>query len=57
MKIGRPNCYIPLAKTLSCDVKNIFVCVHGCISKMLKVKSDSIFHNKRWIYLPGITGV
>jgi len=37
MKTGRPEYYIPSAETLSCDVKNMFVCVHGHIAKALKV--------------------
>jgi hypothetical protein len=37
MKMGRPDCYIPSAEMLSHDVKKIFVCVHRCISRMLKV--------------------
>ena len=37
MKMGRPDCYILSAETLSCNVKKIFVCVRRCISRMLKV--------------------
>ena len=57
MKTGRPDCYIPSAETLSCDVKNIFVCIHACIAKMLEVKSVHTFHRKIRIYLPGTTEV
>ncbi len=52
MKTGRPDCYIPLTKTLSYNVKNIFVYVCRHISKMLKVISVCIFHSKGWIDLP-----
>ena len=38
MKTGRPECYIPSAETLSCDIKNVFVHVHGCITKALQVR-------------------
>jgi hypothetical protein len=37
MKTGRPGFYIPSAETLSCDVKNVFVCVHELIANMLQV--------------------
>ena len=37
MKTGRPGYYIPSADTLSRDVKNVFVWVHGRIAKTLKV--------------------
>ncbi len=41
MKTGQPGYYIPSAKTLSCNVKNVFVCVHKHISTKLKVNTDS----------------
>jgi len=37
MKTGRPKYYIPSADTLSCNIKNVFVRVHGRIAKALKV--------------------
>ena len=37
MKTGRPQYYIPSAETLSQDVKNVFVRVHGRIAKGLQV--------------------
>jgi hypothetical protein len=51
MKMGWPDCYIPSAKMLSCDVRKIFVCVHRHISKMLKVISVCLFCCKRRTYL------
>ena len=46
MKTRRPECYIPSAKMLSHNVKNIFVHIRRHISKMLKVISVCIFHSK-----------
>jgi len=37
MKTGRPECYIPSAETISCDVKKVFVHVHNHIATMLQV--------------------
>jgi hypothetical protein len=38
MKTGRPEYYIPLAETLSCDIKNVFIHVCGWIAKSLQVR-------------------
>ena len=40
MKTGRPECYIPSAETVSCDVKNAFVNVCGKVAKMLQVSLE-----------------
>ena len=37
MKTGRPQYHLPSLPTVSRDVKNVFVCVHKCIAKMLQV--------------------
>ena len=42
-KTGHPNFHLPSADTVSHDVKKIFVQVHQCIAKMLKVSSKSCF--------------
>jgi hypothetical protein len=42
MKTGRPECDIPSAETLSCDVKKVFLQVRKRISTMLKVSTESI---------------
>ena len=40
MKTGRPECYIPSAEAVSCDVKNVFVNIHGKVAKMLQVSLE-----------------
>jgi len=45
MKTGRPECYIPSAETLSRDIKNVFVCIHGHIAKGLQVSMLSSHDN------------
>ena len=32
MKTGQPDYHIPSVKTVSCDVKDVFVCVCKCIA-------------------------
>ncbi len=36
MKTGRPECYIPSARTVSRDVKQVFLVARGRIAKMLQ---------------------
>ena len=49
MKIGRPECYIPSAEMLSCDVKSVFVHVHGCIAKLLQEYNGKLnFRTDGW---------
>ena len=38
MKTGRPEYHIPSAETVSLDVKNVFVYVHGHFTKELQVR-------------------
>ena len=40
MKTGRPDCYIPPPRTVSCDVKRIFVRCQERIAKMLRVSLE-----------------
>ena len=51
MKTGRPECYIPSAKTLSCDVKNVFVNARKRIAEMLQVSfhsNNTILDDSLW---------
>ena len=42
MKTGRPEYHIPSQQTLSCNVQNAFVQVHGRITKLLQVRNNQI---------------
>ena len=44
MKMERPGYYIPSARTVSRDVKQVFVKVHKRIAKMLQVRQRHRLH-------------